>query len=122
MSIRPPYAAAILDGTKLVEFRKRRLASDIDTVVIYMTSPVMAVVGHFTVTEQVTGSPRELWERFEQVAGIDADAYNEYFDGTEDAVGIVIDTVTIYDEPLPLDDIDPGGRPPQSYKYLAALT
>src|SRR5690606_10028124 len=75
MSIRPPYAAAILDGTKLVEFRKRRLASDIDTVVIYMTSPVMAVVGHFTVTEQVTGSPSELWARFEEVAGIDADAY-----------------------------------------------
>ena len=42
MSIRPQFAAAILDGSKRVEFRKRPLAADIGTVVIYATKPVGA--------------------------------------------------------------------------------
>jgi predicted transcriptional regulator len=120
MSIRPPYAEAILDGSKQVEFRKRRLADDVTTVLIYMTAPVMAVVGHFTVAGQVVDAPAALWERFEAVAGIDADGFHDYFAASDEGVGIVIEDVTIYDTPVPLQQVDPGGRAPQSYKYLPA--
>ena len=74
-SIRPPFASAILDGTKQVEFRKRRLASDIDRVVIYTTAPVMAVVGEFQVADQVVSTPAALWRRYSKVAGIDRAAF-----------------------------------------------
>ena len=121
MSIRPPFAAAIMDGTKTVEFRKRRLADGIRSVVVYVTAPVMEVVGEFDIHEQVVGTPADLWDRFESVAGIDREGFFSYFDGNDSAVGIVIDRVRVYDAPCSLDAIDPGGRPPQSFKYLAAV-
>ena len=120
MSIRPQFAAAILDGSKRVEFRKRPLAADIGTVVIYATKPVGAVLGEFVVDEQAVGKPEELWVRFAEVAGIDRDGFFNYYDGSARAVGIVIGRVDRYDQPRPLDDVDPGARPPQSFKYLPA--
>lgn len=120
MSIRPQFANAILDGTKTVEFRKRRLAGDVSRVVIYITSPVQAVVGEFTVADQVVASPQALWRRYWRVAGIDRASFFKYFDGTTDAVGILIDTVVEYEEPQSLGEFEPGVRPPQSFMYLAS--
>lgn len=118
MSIRPQFANAILDGTKTVEFRKRALAGDVTRVMIYTTSPVQAVVGEFSVADQVVASPRVLWRRYARVAGIDRAAFFKYFEGTTDAVGILIDTVIQYETPRPLDEVNPGSRPPQSFMYL----
>jgi predicted transcriptional regulator len=120
MSIRPQFASAILDGTKTVEFRKRALANDISRVIIYTTAPIKAVVGEFTVASQVITSPGALWRRFSKVAGIDRRSFFEYFEGTTEAVGIVIDAVTEYDIPISLGDIEPGARPPQSFMYVRA--
>ena len=119
MSIQPQFAAAILDGSKRVEFRKRPLAADIGTVVIYATKPVCAVLGEFGVVGQVVGTPEELWVRFARVAGIDREGFFNYYDGSARAVGIVIGRSTATSQPRPLGDVDPGARPPQSFKYLA---
>ena len=120
MSIRPQFAAAILDGSKRVEFRKRPLAADIGTVVIYATKPVGAVVGEFVVGEQAVGKPEELWVRFAGVAGIDRAGFLDYYDGAGQAVGIVIGRVNRYHQPRQLNEVDASGRPPQSFKYLPA--
>jgi predicted transcriptional regulator len=120
MSIRPKYACAILDGTKTVEFRKKALADDVHRVIIYTTFPVQAVVGEFTIATQVIASPKALWRRFSNVAGIDRRSFFEYFEGTTDAVGIVIDEVTEYETPVSIEDIEPGARPPQSFMYVTA--
>lgn len=119
MSIRPPFVDGILTGRKLVEFRRRPLACDVGTVVIYATAPVAAVVGEFHIGGQVRGTPHALWRRYSKVAGIDRRAFFEYFSGTDTAVAILISAVTEYDQPLPLAHVDPTGRPPQSFKYLA---
>ena len=58
MSIHPGYAEAILSGRERAEFRKRPLAEDVRTVLIYATAPVSAMSGWFTVqghTESRTG-------------------------------------------------------------------
>jgi predicted transcriptional regulator len=120
MSIRPQFASAILEGTKTVEFRKRALANDIHRVIIYTTSPVQAVVGEFTIARQVIASPRALWRRYSKVAGIDRRSFFEYFEGTTHAVGIIIDVVTEYETPVSIEEIEPGARPPQSFKYVTA--
>ena len=120
MSIRPKFARAILDGSKTVEFRKRALAKDVQRVVIYTTSPVQAVVGEFMIGAQVVASPSALWRRFSKVAGIDRAAFFRYFDGTTDAVGIMIESVVEYKTPRSLDEIEPGARPPQSFMYITA--
>ena len=120
MSIRPQFAALILDGSKRVEFRKRPLAADIGTVVIYATKPEGAVLGEFVVDEQAVGTPEELWVRFAEVAGIDRDGFFNYYDGAGQAVGIVIGRVKRYHQPRRLDEVDASGRPPQSFRYLPA--
>ena len=120
MSIRPQFANAILDGTKTVEFRKKALAEDVQRVVIYTTFPVQAVVGEFTIASQVVASPKTLWRRFSKVAGIEREAFFKYFDGSTDAVGIVIDSVVQYENPRLLNDVEPGARPPQSFMYITA--
>ncbi len=51
MSIHQRWAEAIVDGRKRVEFRKRRLAEDIRTVLIYATAPTSQVIGQFTIDE-----------------------------------------------------------------------
>jgi len=118
MSIRPRFASAILDGSKRVEFRKRPLAPDVDMVVIYTTAPVKAVTGEFRVVEQVSGTPEEIWRQFSDVGGIDPDAFFDYYEGHSQAVSILIGSVVAYDAPKALDAVDPGARPPQSFKYL----
>ena len=49
MSINPVHVDNILTGTKKYEFRKTRCKKNIDTIVIYSTSPVMRVVAEVEV-------------------------------------------------------------------------
>ena len=128
MSIHPKYANAILDGSKRVEFRKRRLPDDIDRVVIYATSPIKAVVGEFMVREQVTNTPSALWREFGNYGvGVSRDAlmvyfedFRGYFAGRQNesrGTAIVIASPITYDEPRPLADYGIV-HPPQSWRYL----
>ena len=118
MSIRPEFADAIWDGSKQVEFRKRRLAEDPVKVVVYATVPVGAVVGEFDVIDQIVDTPDALWKRFSKVAGIDRAGFEDYYSDSELGVGIEIGRRIRYQKELPLNKVDPGGRPPQSFKYL----
>ena len=118
MSIRPEYVDAIISGAKTVEFRKQRLAPEVQRVVIYATSPIKAVVGEFEITSQVSRSPTGLWQEFKLVSGIDRRRFFEYFRGRSNGVGIVIGNVTTYVPPKQLEDVAPGSRPPQSFRYL----
>lgn len=118
MSIHPVYANAILDGSKRVEFRKRPLADDIRTVLIYATSPVRRVLGHFTVAETVSATPDELWQEFGEHGGISEALFHRYYTGTERAVGLVVDQAHRLPAALPLDQIGPNISAPQSVAYL----
>ena len=44
MSINPEHVNNILSGAKRFEFRKTRCKEDIDSIIIYSTSPIMKVV------------------------------------------------------------------------------
>lgn len=126
MSIYPQHANAILYGSKRVEFRKRRLPDDIDRVVIYATAPVKAVVGEFTVWEQVTATPSALWRRFggggveitgDALMGRLKDFMGYYGRSNSPGTAIVIASPKAYDEPRPLADYGIV-HPPQSWMYL----
>lgn len=118
MSIHPPFVESISDGSKKVEFRKRRLAEDIDSVLMYATAPVKAVVGEFWIAKQVQNSPKNLWEQFSDVAGISRKLFFRYFEESPIAVGIVIKSVKVYRSPLSLADLEIGNCPPQSFRYI----
>jgi len=118
MSIHPRYAEAILSGQKRVEFRKRRLAPDVTTVLVYATQPVGVLVGAFEITGYDTGSPTAIWRRHSRHGGITRRAFRDYYRGTERAVGILLRDARPLARPLALTDLDAALRPPQSFLYV----
>lgn len=119
MSIRPQFAEAILSGVKLVEFRKRRLAPDVSTVLMYATLPVGRVIGVFEVAGYDVASPSALWERHKKHAGIARSGYRAYYRGSSTAVGILVRDVRRLARPVPLAELDATLPVPQSFIYLA---
>ena len=50
LSIKPEFAEKIFDGTKKFEFRKSIFKNtDVQTVIVYASSPVQQVIGEFTI-------------------------------------------------------------------------
>lgn len=118
MSIHPEYAERLLDGSKRVEFRKRPLAADVTTVLIYATMPVGQLVGAFEIDGYDISSPSAVWERHKSHAGISRSNFRRYFSGRRRAVGILVRDARRLDRPLPLSELDDTLRPPQSFRYL----
>jgi predicted transcriptional regulator len=119
MAIQPPYARGILAGTKKVEFRKRTLAADVTTVLIYETAPTQMIVGTFTVAGVASGPPGELWTQFERVAGIEQDAYNAYYEDKDEAVALRVADAIQLERPVRLCALRPAPAVPQSFSYLS---
>jgi predicted transcriptional regulator len=122
MAIHPVYADAILDGAKQVEFRKRKLAEDITTVVIYATAPVQRVIGEFRIRETVVDDPESIWVRFGDVGVIDRDAYGAYYANSDHAVAFVVDEATRYERPQSLKELSTAPSVPQSFSYMPPLS
>jgi predicted transcriptional regulator len=118
MAIQAEYAQAILAGTKTVEFRKRRLAPDIRTVLIYETSPTQRVVGYFSIDETIASTPEALWERFAAVGGIRHEAFHRYYGKAATAVGLKIESAERFTTGVSLSDLTPSPPAPQSFLYL----
>jgi predicted transcriptional regulator len=118
MAIHERYADAIMNGVKRVEFRKRRLADDIETVWVYATAPVSKVVGRFSVDDIVQGSPEDIWDRFGAVGVIERDAFFLYYAGSDTAVAIVVADAQRLPEPVGLHELEPRPAVPQSFAYL----
>lgn len=118
LSVHPEYAAALLEGTKTVEFRKRPLAADVSHVAIYATYPISRVVGIFAVHDQVTDTPQKLWQRFRKVAGISESSFRAYFEGRSEGVGIRLRERVILGRGVTLEEAFGIARPPQSFQYF----
>jgi predicted transcriptional regulator len=119
MAIRPIYAQAILNGRKCVEFRKRALAADISTVLLYETSPTQAIVGSFDVARIELGSPRKLWRRYETEGGIGSLAFNAYYENSNIGAAILVNAVRRFEYPVPLSALNPRPSVPQSFSYVS---
>lgn len=120
LSIKPEYAEAIFAGRKTVEFRRSRLAPDVDLAIVYATQPVGCIIGWFRIKRITESTPDGLWRRFRRDGAIRRRDYFAYFEGAERAYAIEITSATAVDEPLLLDSLSAGLRAPQSFQYLAA--
>jgi len=80
LSLKPRFAEAILDGSKTVELRRTRLLAPPGTcLVLYASSPVMAVVGTATLAAIDTASPTAIWRRHNSRVGLGRAEYDTYF-------------------------------------------
>lgn len=120
LSVHPRFADAIFAGVKRVELR-RRLPRVTDAVVMYATSPTMALVGSFTVESVVRLPLGPLWRQVRDVAGVTRAEYLDYFDGLAEGVGIFVGDVVRFNQPVLLAKLRrlwPGFHPPQGFLYL----
>jgi predicted transcriptional regulator len=122
LSIRPEHANKIFSGSKKAELRRvKPKLSKADTVLVYVSSPVKALVGGFEVDEVIEGSPDEIWCQVEKVAGVSKDEFQKYFVGTNKAFAIMINKAWSLGAPLSLLELKEkwlNFHPPQSYRYI----
>ena len=109
MPIKPEYAMQILEGSKTFEYRKNRFKrTNVDAIVIYVTSPVMKVLGEVELIDTLEGSPINIWKETSQSGGINKKSYDKYFEGRKKAVAYVLGKVKNFNI----------NYYPQSYVYL----
>ncbi len=118
IAIHPQHAEAILAGRKSVEFRKRMFRQPVSHVLLYATAPVKGVVGWFVLDGMDEDSPTAIWRRHGERGAITRSHYRNYYRGSRSAVALKVKRPVALDEPLPLDAVVPGGRPPQSFAYV----
>ena len=103
LSIRPEHADKIFDGSKRVELRRvRPRVTSGDLVLVYVSTPVRALVGAFDVTRVVEAQPQILWEQVKEDAGISREQFDSYYRGAAKAYGIVVGNVRQLPEPVML--------------------
>ena len=111
-----------MDGTKLFEFRRRPFSSDVTHIVVYASSPYKRIIGMLEVESIQAGSARSIWNKTKNSAGIEKQAFFDYFAGAPTAYAIAIDpskTVKFKNHLSP-KDIEDDFVVPQSFKYLGA--
>jgi predicted transcriptional regulator len=123
ISIHRAYAEAILSGAKTVEFRRKLPAiSRYTRLWIYATRPTAAIVGFTTVLDIHRASPTVIWRKHRSKAGLDHAAFSAYFDGSEEAIAILL-SVTHRIKPIDVGKLGKVRRsfhPPQVLTRLTA--
>src|SRR5680860_97859 len=94
ISIKPEFADLIFEGSKKIELRKSSPnAQPGDLMIVYSTSPEMAMVGICMIKEVIKSTPNDIWINHSDILGIDEKRFNEYYSETDKAVGIVLSSV-----------------------------
>jgi predicted transcriptional regulator len=95
ISIHPAHAEAILAGIKTIELRRRVPNLPSGTKLwIYATRPTAAIVGVATIADVARAHPKTIWKRHRNGAAVDHNSFKEYFNGSHQAVAIVLAAVT----------------------------
>lgn len=79
-------------------------------------------MGVCEVEQVITGTPEALWEELQDQAGISAEEFHSYYDGTDIGFGICFRSACRLVAPLHLEVLRaewPRFHPPQSYHYLS---
>ncbi|MCD7948833.1 MAG: ASCH domain-containing protein [Erysipelotrichaceae bacterium] len=120
MSIKPQYVKQIIDGTKTIEYRKTRFHQNVDSIIIYASSPIKKVIGEVELLDTLVDSPSKIWDQTYLHGGCTKDEFDAYYKGKDKAIAYVLGNVTLYDNPKTLVDYGIYYYP-QSYVYLREL-
>ena len=124
LSIRPRFARLLFDGSKTVELRRKTPNVQAGMIVlVYESSPTMALVGSGTIKSVEVGSPDVMWATAEDQAGLSRLEYDKYFEGCGQATFLGLTNLLRFTQPVTLSDMRerwPWLQPPQSYRYVSA--
>lgn len=117
LSIHPQHIKKILSGEKQYEYRKR-IPTDIRYIVVYATAPIKMIVAFIEIDSVIKGTPKEVWNKTKNHAGISEDFFMHYFADYRDSYAIKFKAVHELQSPMPLTDLKESICAPQSYTYL----
>lgn len=123
LSVKPKYAARILDGTKITELRTRHVAvPEGTTLIVYATSPQRAIVGTARLQRVMVAAPEAAWEAAGDALALDRREFDGYTCGRSAVSLLFLEAVTPLDHPIHLTDLRNGHRfhPPQGYRYVSS--
>jgi predicted transcriptional regulator len=122
ISIRPQHADKIFNGIKTVELRRvRPRLKRGDLVLVYVSSPIKALMGAFEVASVTGGCPSQIWRKFNGKSGLTKSEFDNYYEGAKQAFAVVLKRLWKFEKPIKLKQLRrnrTGFRPPQSYHYL----
>ena len=122
LSLKPHYSELIFAGSKKAELRRRSPNGMAGRdVFIYVTSPVMQLMGGFRVGEVLSGTPEEIWDIVSEDAGVDKSEFDTYFAGQSTAYALKITNVWRFENPVglaKLRDLFRSFVVPQSWRYV----
>ena len=126
LSIKPQYVEQIFNGNKTIELRKSMPSANVgDTVIIYSTVPVKAIVGICRIDDIIIETPENIWLKYSKKLGISDKDFWEYYRDSNKSVSIFISIICKFELGIPLSDIKkihPSFQPPQCFKYISKLT
>ena len=118
MSIKPEYVDEIFAGRKKYEYRRIKAKRDnLDTMIIYSTSPIMKVVGEVEIITILEESPEKLWNMTKEQSGTTKEFYDNYFKNCDKAIAYKLGKVTKYSKPKDIKDFGIKNAP-QSFIYI----
>lgn len=120
LSLKPPFAFMIANGSKLVEFR-RKFRIDLmpgTKIFLYSSSPVKAIVGECEITlveKWPINKIEEIWNSGE------GDVYS-YFKDLNEGFVIFLNNAKLYDRAIKLEELrNLKIAPTLSYRFLDAI-
>lgn len=123
ISLAPAYTKAILQGTKTVELRRRRVHAKVGTRVwLYSKVPTARVEGTARIERLQEGDLKGLWAEFSNEIGISKTEFEAYFKGCNRGYAIVLTgacTLTPAPDLKAMRQKLGGFHPPQFFKRLA---
>src|ERR1039457_1232335 len=91
ISLAPAYTKAILEGTKTVELRRRRVHAKVGTRIwLYSKVPTARVEGTVCIERLQEGDVKALWEEFSKEVGVSKTEFDAYFRGCNKGYAIVL--------------------------------
>lgn len=122
LSIKPSYVDKIFKSLKTVELRriKPKRLNNHSIVLIYASSPIQSILGAFSVKKIIEAPIDQLWSDVKFQAGISKEEFENYFSEKDIGVGIFIDTIYTFDNPIKLEEIRniwTNFVPPQGFRY-----
>lgn len=122
LSLKPVYADLVFKGLKTAELR-RRMPRELKgrDVFIYVSSPDRVLRGGFRVADVWQGTPDDVWDRVKDMARVDPNTYNTYYEGRSTAFALSIADAWEHKYPLTLEELRSKFENfvvPQSWRYL----
>lgn len=116
LSIKPEFVEKIIKGEKKFEYRRKIFKREVESVIIYASSPTKVVIGEFLIEDIIEKDLNLLWSITCKYSGIEEEFFWFYFKGVEKGYALKIGELKLYDEPFNIEKF--GVKPPQSFVYI----